>query len=134
VQLAELIARGREGFPGHVGVEIDEASGEAVVAHVDVQPEHGAPNGFLHAGVLVTLADTACGYGCLLGLPDDATGFTTVELKTNFVGAARTGRLRCRADRRHAGRTTQVWDATVTGPDDRTLALFRCTQLLLRAR
>ena len=73
-----------------------------------------APNGFLHGGSIVALADTACGFGCWLTLPDDAPGFTTVELKTNFVGAAREGILRCTARRIHAGRTTQVWDAEVT--------------------
>jgi uncharacterized protein (TIGR00369 family) len=92
-----------------------------------------APNGFLHGGSIVALADTACGLGCWLSLPEHAPGFTTVELKTNFVGAASEGILRCTARRIHAGRTTQVWDAEVTTDDGRAVALFRCTQLILDA-
>jgi 1,4-dihydroxy-2-naphthoyl-CoA hydrolase len=81
---------------------------------------------------VVALADTACGYGCVASLPEGATGFTTVELKTNFLATAREGVLVCIATLRHGGRTTQVWDATVDGAD-RTIALFRCTQLVLYA-
>jgi uncharacterized protein (TIGR00369 family) len=101
---------------------------------LDVEDRHLAPNGFLHAGVIVTLADTVCGYGCVFSLPDDRTGFTTIELKTNFLGTARSGRLTCEGRLVHGGRTTQVWDATVADDAAKTLALFRCTQLLLSER
>jgi uncharacterized protein (TIGR00369 family) len=90
-----------------------------------------APNGYLHAGTVVGLADSACGYGCLASLPESATGFTTIELKANFLATAREGTLACEAHLVHGGRTTQVWDATVTRDDGKTLALFRCTQLIL---
>jgi uncharacterized protein (TIGR00369 family) len=89
-----------------------------------------APNGYLHAGAIVALADTACGYGCFAFLPEGGTGFTTIELKTNFLGTAREGTLECEALRVHGGRTTQVWDATVRR-EAKTIALFRCTQLIL---
>ena len=92
-----------------------------------------APNGYLHAGTVVGLADSACGYGCIASLPDGAYGFTTIELKTNFLRSAQTGTIECEARLTHGGRTTQVWDATVTDPAGRTMALFRCTQLLLRS-
>ena len=93
-----------------------------------------APNGFLHAGSVVTLADTSAGCGCMSCLPADATGFTTVELKSNHLGTARDGTVECVASAVHRGRTTQVWDAVVTHRETgRTLALFRCTQLLLYA-
>jgi 1,4-dihydroxy-2-naphthoyl-CoA hydrolase len=89
-----------------------------------------APNGYLHAGTVVALADTACGYGCTASLPAGGTGFTTIELKTNFFGTARDGVLDCVATLVHGGRTTQVWDATIRH-GDRTIAVFRCTQLVL---
>jgi uncharacterized protein (TIGR00369 family) len=100
---------------------------------MEIRPEFLAPNDFLHAGAVVTLADSACGMGCIASLPDDAQGFTTVELKSNFLRSARAGDgLRCRATLAHGGRTTQVWDAVVTRESDgRDLALFRCTQYLL---
>jgi 1,4-dihydroxy-2-naphthoyl-CoA hydrolase len=129
--LEQLLELGKERFPGLVGLEFDEVRDGLVLARLELRPEHLAPNGYLHAGAVVTLADTACGYGCILSLPPGATGFTTIELKVNFLATAREGTLLCEATRVHGGRTTQVWDATVTRPDGRTLALFRCTQLLL---
>jgi uncharacterized protein (TIGR00369 family) len=90
-----------------------------------------APNGYLHAATVVGLADSACGYGCIASLPEGAYGFTTIELKTNFLGTALEGTLFCTSELVHGGRTTQVWDATVTNEEGKKLALFRCTQLLL---
>lgn len=95
-----------------------------------VRPHHLAPNGYLHAATVVMLADTTCGYGCMMHLPDGAHSFTTIELKSNHLGTARDGRLECEATPVHRGRTTQVWDATVTAAGKK-IALFRCTQMIL---
>lgn len=119
-------------FPALVGLEVVEAESGRAEGRLDVRAEHLAPNGYLHAGVLVTLADTVCGFGCVASFPDGALGFTTIELKTNFLATARDGTLLCRGELVHGGRTTQVWDAAVIRDDGRVLALFRCTQLLLR--
>ncbi len=108
-----------------------EAMGEgAVDAELDVRAELLAPNGYLHAGAIITMADMACGYGSITNLPPGALAFTTIELKTNFLGTARDGTVACEARLRHGGRTTQVWDATVRA-GEKTIALFRCTQLML---
>jgi len=81
---------------------------------------------------VIALADTACGYGCSVSLPAGATGFTTIELKSNFMATATAGDvLTCRASLVHGGRSTQVWDAEVRLEGGRTLALFRCTQMVL---
>ncbi len=119
-------------LPGLLGVELDHVDGQSVTARLVIRRELLAPTGYLHAATLVALADTACGYGTLAGLPDSAPGFTTLELKSNFLATARQGVLLCHAQRRHGGQTTQVWDAEVTC-DQRMLALFRCTQLVLGA-
>ena len=132
--LAQLRDAGSEGLPGLLGIDVYDAGDGVARARLELAPSHQAPNGFLHAGTVVALADSACGYGCILNLPDGATGFTTIELKTNFLRSAQSGTIDCEARLVHGGRTTQVWDATVTDPDGRQMALFRCTQLLLRAR
>jgi uncharacterized protein (TIGR00369 family) len=86
----------------------------------------------LHAGSIVTLADTLCGYGCVANLPADASGFTTIELKSNHLGTTLDGTIIGVATPLHRGRTTQVWDAVVTHKESgRTLAVFRCTQMIL---
>jgi uncharacterized protein (TIGR00369 family) len=117
-------------FPGHLGVRVTEAASGGARAELDVGRQHLAPNGYLHAGAVVGLADTVCGYGCLASLPEGSSGFTTIELKANFLGTALEGTLVAEGTMLHGGRTTQVWDAVVSA-DGRTLALFRCTQLIL---
>ncbi len=130
--LADLNAAAAAYLPGHLGIEVDRFEDARVTARMEVGTHHLAPNGYLHAAAVVALADTACGYGCILSLPEGAVGFTTIELKTNFLRTTRDGAIACEARLVHGGRTTQLWDATVTTPDGRTLALFRCTQLVLR--
>jgi uncharacterized protein (TIGR00369 family) len=119
-------------LPGLVGVEIVKVEPGLVVSRLAVRREVMAPNGFLHAATVIALADTSCGYGCVANLPQGASGFTTIELKSNFLGTAREGAILCRATPVHLGRTTQVWDAEVTlEGGERKIALFRCTQMVL---
>lgn len=129
--LQRLKARGAGHLPGHLGVEITAASTAAIEGRLTVRPEVMAPNGFLHAASVVGLLDTLCGYGTVANLPEGAAGFTTIELKSNFLGTLRNGVLLGRAEPVHTGRSTQVWDARAFGEDGRTIALFRCTQMVL---
>lgn len=126
---------GKRQFPGYVGIEVVAVADGALQARLPLRPELLAPNGYLHAGAIVTLADTAAGYACVAHLPEGAQSFTTVELKSNFLGTARDGTIVAKARSAHLGRTTQVWDVEVeTGDEGRTLALFRCTQVILYPR
>lgn len=120
-------------LPGLLGLETLRVEPGEVEARLDLRPEFLAPNGFLHAGTVVAMADTCCGYGCLATLPEGMQGFTTSELKSNFLrSATEDDALLCLAQMAHGGRTTQVWDATVRRESDqKVLALFRCTQYLL---
>jgi uncharacterized protein (TIGR00369 family) len=120
-------------LPGLVGVRVTEHERGRLVAELDVAPEVLAPNGYLHAATVIALADTACGLATRALLPPGSSGFTTIELKSNFLGTTRDGRIEAVATVAHAGRSTQVWDATVTTAG-RTLALFRCTQSVLWPR
>lgn len=126
-----LHARQSGRLPGKYGLVVTRLEEQRLDAELVIQPWMLAPNGFLHAASVLLLADTAAGYACMAHLPEGAKNFTTVELKSNFLGTAREGKIRteCRAE--HLGRTTHVWSATVFGPDERKLALFRCTQLIL---
>jgi len=132
--LAQLQELGSSGFPGLLGIQFEQAGDGLVRARLELEEKHMAPNGYLHAGTVVGFADSACGYGCILNLPEGATGFTTIELKTNFLRTAQPKTtIVCEATLVHGGRTTQLWDATVTDPDGRAMALFRATQLMLRS-
>lgn len=124
--------RGAESLPGHLGIVITHVGPSEVRSELHVEPHLMAPNGFLHAGSVVTLADTSAGYGCIANLPAGASGFTTIELKSNHLGTALEGTIDCVATAGHLGKTTQVWDATVTHRESgKTIALFRCTQMVL---
>ncbi|MGE8473146.1 MAG: PaaI family thioesterase [Paraburkholderia hospita] len=126
-----LHERQKGSLPGLLGVHVTGLEEGALTAELTVRSELLAPNGFLHAATVIGLADTACGYACLAHLPDNARNFTTIELKSNFVGTSTEGTIRAVAKAVHLGRSTQVWDATVTAPDGKTMALFRCTQIVL---
>ena len=132
ITLEQLNARSEGYLPGLLGIEFLTIEPGHLTSRLPLRPELLAPNGYLHAAAVIALADTACGYGTFTDLPDGANNFTTIELKSNFLGTAREGVITCTATRVHSGRTTQVWDATVTDEKSgRTIALFRCTQLIL---
>jgi 1,4-dihydroxy-2-naphthoyl-CoA hydrolase len=141
--MTDTISKPLPGLPGLLDMQMRHVGPETtpgIEGSMIVQEEHLAPSGYLHGATVVALADTACGYGCLGSLPAGNAGFTTIELKTNFLGTARVGdTIEVHANAVHRGGTTQIWDAIVTvdRPDDGrpvTIAIFRCTQLLLEPR
>ena len=115
----------------HYGFRATEVAEGRLCGELDVLPWMLAPNGFLHAASVILLADTCAGYATVAHLPDGAKNFTTIELKSNFLGTAKDGVIRCEAIADHLGRTTQVWAATVFNAEGRKIALFRCTQMIL---
>ena len=132
VTLEKMKHRGDGHLPGLVGFRVVDVQDGLLHAEIDLRPDLLAPNGYLHAAVVIALADTASGYGCLAHLPEGAQNFTTVELKANFFSTAREGTIVAMARPVHLGKTTQVWDAEVTRKaDGKQIALFRCTQLVL---
>lgn len=134
VTIADLHDRQQGKLPGRFGLTVTELAEGRLQAEFEIQDWMHAPNGFLHAASVITLADSCCGYACRAHLPEGAKGFTTIELKSNFLGTARSGVIRCVAEAEHLGRTTQVWSAVVFAPADqggKKMALFRCTQMVL---
>ncbi len=125
----ELCAKG---LPGLLGVTVVHTAPSELQAELIIASSMLAPNGYLHAGCVVALADTACGCGCLGSLPAGASGFTTLELKSNHLGTTTSGVITCTAKPVHLGKSTQVWDANVKVKDtEKIIAVFRCTQMIL---
>jgi len=132
VDLDTLNTRGTGRLPGWFGLKVVRIDERELAMQLQIQPQMLAPNGFLHAATVIALADTACGFATIAHLPDGAESFTTIELKCNFLGTATEGTLDAVAKGAHLGRTTQLWDAEVReAATGRTLALFRCTQMVL---
>jgi 1,4-dihydroxy-2-naphthoyl-CoA hydrolase len=129
----ETLTKAGHGFlPGYLGVAVLHIEQGRLRTRMALSPHHIAPNGYLHAGAIVTLADTSCGYATMSHLPDGAQSFTTIELKSNHLSTLRDGALLCEATVQHMGRNTHVWDAIVTDEaTGRKIALFRCSQMIL---
>jgi uncharacterized protein (TIGR00369 family) len=128
-------ARGEGHLPGLIGLEVTAIGPGSAEGRLVVETRHLAPNGFLHAATVIGVADTLCGYGCVESLPAGASGFTTIELKSNFLGTVREGAIMSKAHLVHGGRMTQVWDAQVVDEAaGKTIATFRCTQMILYPR
>ena len=126
---------GQPTLPGYLGMRVTDVAEGMLRIELALRPEVMAPNGFLHGGTVIALADTAAGFATVAHMPEGADNFTTIELKANFLGTVRDGVVRAEARSVHQGRTTQVWDVTVYAEDPKKpLALFRCTQMILYPR
>ena len=128
----EWVKFGEGCLPETLGIEVLRVEADEVEMRMPATRPTQAPNGFLHGGAVAALADTACGYGTVRNLPEGATGFTTIEFKCNFVGTATEGHVTCVARPVHRGRNTHVWDAEVRSAKGKVIAVFRCTQMILR--
>ena len=123
-------------LPGELGIEWEVVANGQASGRFTVEQKHMAPNGFLHAAAVIALVDSACGYACVASLPEGASGFTTIELKANYLGTATIGdTVTCQARLVHGGRMTQVWDAeALNATTGKPMVLFRCTQMVLWPR
>lgn len=133
--IRDLVDRGRNYLPGTLDMEVVEIGDGTATLRCPLSEKHLALNGYLHAGSIISLADTAAGYGCVANRPQDAIGFTTLEIKSNHVSTLLEGAMVARATMIHGGRTTQVWDVVVSDEaTDRPIAYYRCTQMILYPR
>ncbi len=129
-RVAQLNTVNQDRLPGLIGMVVTHVEPGLLRASMTVTPALVAPIGFLFAPSIATLADTLCAYGTIP--PPGAIGFTTAELKCNFMSTVREGTVLCEARLLHGGRTTQVWDATITAAETgKLMAAFRCTQIIL---
>ena len=117
---------------GYLGMEFLKVEDDEVIARIVLQQHHFGWNGYLHAGTIFSLADSCAGYGCVRSLPEGAVGFTTIETKTNFLSTVRQGSIQAIAIPLHRGKSTQVWDTSVSSTENgQLLSCYRCTQMVL---
>jgi 1,4-dihydroxy-2-naphthoyl-CoA hydrolase len=117
-----------------LGITASEFVADSVVLELGWRPELCTSNGVLHGGVIMTLADSA-GAGCaFLNLPEGAIGTSTIESKTNFLGAVKGGSITARSTALHVGSTTIVIETEVRDEDGRLIAKVTQTQAVLRPR
>lgn len=132
LSVAQLNVDAEGCLPGYLGMEFLTLSQGHATSRMVLDARHLAPNHRLHAASIIALADTTTGHATMAHLPAGAQSFATIELKSNHLGTATSGSIACVATAVHLGKTTQVWDATVTHEaTGKTLALYRCTQMIL---
>ena len=132
IDIGEYNRQLADALPGLLDIKLLEVGEGFITADLTLDKHHLEPTrGVCHAATIVALADTACGWGCVAHLPHGASGFTTSSLNTNYLRGSRNGRIFSDCRLSHSARSTQVWDAVVSGEDGKQLALFRCTQMIL---
>jgi uncharacterized protein (TIGR00369 family) len=118
-------------FPGLMGVEIKEATQDKVVATMLVRPDLCTVGGVLHGGAFMAFADTVGAVGTVMNLPP-GTRTTTIESKTNFLGAALVNtRVTAESTPLHRGKTTQVWQTMIRSEAGKLCAVVTQTQMVL---
>jgi uncharacterized protein (TIGR00369 family) len=117
-----------------LGIRFVEAGPDRVVAELTYRPELTTVGGSLHGGTLMALADTIGAAATVLNLPPGAAGTTTIESKTNFMAAGRSGVVRAEATPLHRGKRTMVWQTRVTDESGRLLSVTTQTQMVLDGR
>jgi 1,4-dihydroxy-2-naphthoyl-CoA hydrolase len=118
-------------FPGLMGVEIKEAGPEKIVASMLVRPDLCTAGGVCHGGAFMAFADTIGAIGTVVNLPPN-TRTTTIESKTNFMGAAPVNTcVTAESVPLHRGRTTQVWQTTIRSEAGKLCAVVTQTQMVL---
>lgn len=114
------------------GVTFVEAGKDRVVARMLVRPDLCTAGHTIHGGAVMALADSVGAAATVINLPDDAKGTTTIESKTNFIGAAKEGAtVIATATPVHRGRRTQVWQTRVETDDGKLVAVVMQTQMVL---
>ena len=120
-------------LPGLMGVELEEATPEKVVATMLVRPDLCTVGNVLHGGAFMAFADTLGAIGTVMNLAP-GTRTTTIESKTNFVGAAPVNtRVRAQSTPIHRGKTTQVWQTMIRSEAGKLCAVVTQTQMVLPA-
>ena len=119
-------------LPGLLGIQIISVAENKIIAEMPIEKKIFAPNGFVHAGSIISLAESVAGISTVAHLPENGKSFTTLELKSNFIRGQREGTLIAESDPEHLGRTTQVWRVIVRDKESgKKVAIFSCTQLIL---
>jgi 1,4-dihydroxy-2-naphthoyl-CoA hydrolase len=113
-----------------LGIEFVELTRERVVATLAIRDALRTVGGALHGGTLMAFADTVGAVATVLNLPAGA-GTTTLESKTNFFAAGRSGTVRAETTPLHRGKWTMVWQTRVSDESGRMLSMTIQTQMLL---
>ena len=120
-------------LPGLLGIRFVETGADKVVAELVIRDDLRTVGGALHGGTLMAFADTVGAAATIVNLPPGATT-TTLESKTNFFAAGRTGVVRAESTPLHRGKTTMVWQTRITDESGKLLSLTIQTQMVLAAR
>ena len=134
LSVESMQARLESMFPGLMGVRLLELAPERVVAELEVRPNLCTAGGILHGGAHMAFADTLGAVGTILNLPE-GRGTTTTDSSTKFIAGAKVGTVvRGESIALHRGRTTMVWQTSITNEAGKLCAIVTQTQLVLEPK
>jgi 1,4-dihydroxy-2-naphthoyl-CoA hydrolase len=127
---ATITERMKGALPDLLGMRLTEATPDRVVAELDYREALTTVGGAVHGGTLMALADTVGAVGTFMNLPAGAST-TTLESKTNFFAAGRSGTIRAESTPLHRGKRTMVWQTRITDEAGRLVSVTIQTQMVL---
>ncbi len=116
-----------------LGIQMQEASADRVVATMEVTPDHHQPFGYLHGGVSVVLAESVASVGGYLRAPEGKAAMG-LEINANHVRSVKEGKLTAVGEPLHTGRSTQVWQIEIRDERERLICISRCTLAVVNQR
>lgn len=115
-----------------MGIHFLRATGDEVIAELEIGPRHHQAYGIVHGGVYCGLIETVSSVGAALWAKQIGLAVVGLENQTSFLNAVREGKLRATARPLMRGRRTQVWEATITDSAGRTAASGKVRLLALQ--
>jgi uncharacterized protein (TIGR00369 family) len=123
----DLPYRGSDGLDGLLGIEITELTEEMAVGGLAVRDEHKQPFGLVHGGVFAAIAETLASVATGVAVAEQGRVAMGLSNQTSFMRPITAGRIHARAQRKHAGRTTWVWEVEMSDDQGRLCVLTRMT-------
>lgn len=117
-----------------LGIRFLEASKEKVVATMPVDSKVHQPDGVLHGGATVALAETVGSFAAALAVNRDTHIVRGIEISANHLRSVRKGTVTATATALHKGSTTQLWEIRITDEADQLISLCKLTTMVLERK
>jgi uncharacterized protein (TIGR00369 family) len=115
-----------------LGIEFMEVTDDSIVARMPVTPKVHQPDGVLHGGASVALAESVGSAGAMIFLEEEHVQIRGIEIAANHVKSVKSGFVYAKAKILHKGRTTQLWHIPITNEENQLVSLVKLTTITLR--
>lgn len=117
---------------GNLGIQIEKIAAGEVKATMPVCPQTTRPDGLLHGGAILALAETLAGLGSMLVIDMNEFDIRGIHVTGSHTGSVRGGTVQATAKIIHQGNQTHVWNVDVTNGDGRLVSTIRVTNMIVK--